>query len=77
MSPTVYEFDGIKIRIHAGDHNPPHVHVEGKGYEARFELKTMTLISNSGFSRSDISLIREQIEMRAVTLLEIWEALNG
>jgi hypothetical protein len=76
MSPTVYEFDGIKIKIHAKEHNPPHVHVEGKGCEARFDLKTLELMSNDGFSRSDISRIRKEIENRALSLLEIWEAYN-
>lgn len=77
MSPTVYEFDGIKIKIHAKEHNPPHVHVEGKGCEARFHLKTLELMSNDGFSRSDINRIRKELQNRALSLLEIWEAYNG
>lgn len=77
MSPTVYEFDGIKIKIHARDHNPPHVHVEGKGCEARFDLKTLTLVSNNGFSKADILRIQAEIQNRTLSLLEIWENLNG
>jgi hypothetical protein len=74
MSPTVYQFDGIKIKIHANDHNPPHVHVEGKGCEARFDLRTLELISNDGFSSADIDLIKKEIQARAIKLMEIWNA---
>ena len=77
MSPTIYEFDGIKVKIHARDHNPPHVHVEGKGCEARFNLKTLELLTNTGFSRSDIERIQKEIRIRVVSLLEIWEAYNA
>lgn len=76
MSPTFYEFDGIKIKIHARDHAPPHVHVEGKGHEARFDLKSLKLLSNTGFSRSDIERILKEIQIRALKLIEIWEAYN-
>ena len=77
MCPTIYEFDGIKVKIHAQDHNPPHVHVEGKGCEARFNLKTLELLTNTGFSRSDIKRIQKEIRIRAVSLLEIWETYNA
>ncbi len=76
MSPTFYEFDGIKIKVHARDHSPPHIHVEGKGHEARFDLRTLELMSNSGFSRADIKRILDEIQIRAVKLLELWEAYN-
>jgi hypothetical protein len=76
MSPVVYQFDGIKVRIHKGDHNPPHVHVEGKGHEARFDLRTLELISNDGFSRADIVRVRSELEVRALSLREIWDAYN-
>jgi hypothetical protein len=76
MSPTVFSFDKIKVRIHAGDHNPPHVHVEGKGCSAVFELGTLELLENDGFSRSDIEKIRRQLSARALTLEEVWEKLN-
>ncbi len=76
MSPTVFEFDGVKVRIHKKDHNPPHVHVEGKGYEARFDLRTMELLGNTGFSRGDIARIRAELEARALKLMEVWNAFN-
>lgn len=73
MSPTVYEFAGLKVKIHARDHNPPHVHVVGKGCEARFRLEDLELLSNDGFSRADIRKIVEALKGRALSLQEIWD----
>lgn len=72
MSPTVLEFDGIKVKIYVRDHNPPHVHVIGKGHEAIFEVPSLDLISNSGFSRADIVRILNQIGPRVIYLWEYW-----
>lgn len=32
--PTIKDFGSFKVRIHPGDHNPPHVHVVGPDFES-------------------------------------------
>jgi hypothetical protein len=38
--PIISTFFGIVIRIYFSDHNPPHLHAEYQGYEARFDIRT-------------------------------------
>lgn len=76
MSVTVYRFAGITVKIHGDDHNPPHIHAIGKGFEARFEIKTLKLMTNTGFSRADIRRIRTELKKRVISAMEIWNDLN-
>ena len=39
--PTVRRFANCKIAIHADNHIPPHFHIEGRGFRAVVEIKTM------------------------------------
>jgi len=66
---TVVTFHGVKIRVNPRDHNPPHIHVEGNGGAARFNIKTMKWMESSGFTKSDLTIIEAVIERRIV---EIW-----
>jgi hypothetical protein len=73
MSPTVFQFSGIKIRIHLKDHNPPHVHVEGKGSVAVFLLETLEILHNDGFSRADVARIELELWKRHEDLKRSWD----
>ena len=39
--PTIRRFANCKISIYAGDHMPPHFHIEGRGFRVLVEIKTM------------------------------------
>jgi Domain of unknown function (DUF4160) len=54
----------------------PHVHVLGKGFEARFDLNTLELLTNTGFSRADIKKIRDHLQVRLISLKEMWNEYN-
>lgn len=41
--PTVHRFANCKIAIYADDHNPPHFHIEGRGFRVIVEIETMTV----------------------------------
>ena len=62
MSPTVYEAKNLKFKVHFKDHNPPHVHVEGRGVEAVFSLKTFECLENNGFSARAIGQISQVVQ---------------
>jgi hypothetical protein len=72
MSPTVFESKRLKFKVHFKDHNPPHVHVEGPGAEAVFDLDGCHCIQNSGFSEKAIRQIEKQIIEKKQLFLEVW-----
>lgn len=39
--PTIRRFANSKIAIYADDHDPPHFHIEGRGFRAVVEIETM------------------------------------
>lgn len=72
MSPTVHEAKSLKFKIYFRDHNPPHVHVEGRGAEAVFELSSCKCIENNGFSLQAINKIEKLIREKKERFLEAW-----
>lgn len=71
MGQVVY-FNGVSIRVNPRDHKPAHVHVTGKGGNARFNLETMTWMDHDGFTRSDLRAIEEVITRRREECMEEW-----
>ncbi|MFQ5739842.1 MAG: DUF4160 domain-containing protein [Acidobacteriota bacterium] len=43
--PEISRFYGIVIRLYFADHNPPHLHAEYSGHEARIDINTLAVIS--------------------------------
>jgi len=41
--PTIRRFARCKIAIYADDHNPPHFHIEGRGFRAIVEIDTFVV----------------------------------
>jgi hypothetical protein len=41
--PTIRRFANCKIAIYADDHDPPHFHIEGRGFRAIIEIETMNV----------------------------------
>ena len=70
--PTVIEYLGLKFKINANDHNPPHVHVEGRGCSVRISLKSIKVMSIDGFSRSDLKRILEVVRFYQKELMGAW-----
>jgi len=42
--PTIQRFGNCKIAIYAGDHPPPHFHIEGRGWRATVEIETLAVL---------------------------------
>ena len=70
--PTVLEYFGLKFKINVNDHNPPHVHVEGRGCSLRIDLSKLKVMGINGFSRHDLRKILEVVEFYQKELLEAW-----
>ncbi len=73
MSPTVFVFESLKFKINAKDHNPPHVHVEGKGASIRIKLLTLDFMDDeTEFSKRALERILAEVTTRKDELLEEW-----
>lgn len=69
---TVDSFCGIKIKVNARDHNPPHCHVEGNGGKARYNIVTMEWMESEGFTAADRNRIEIVIKRRIQEIRELW-----
>ena len=73
MSPVVFYFESLKFKINANDHNPPHVHIEGRGAKIRINLLTLQFMdAKTGFSNRTLELILEEVTRRQNELTEEW-----
>ena len=53
--PTVLYKNGFRFYFYSLEHEPIHVHIEGKGGYAKYDLENMKLISNNGIKSNDLS----------------------
>ncbi len=71
--PTLLNIGAYRFFCYAGDRDePPHVHVERDGDEAKFWLDPIRLQSNRGFSRIEINRIQKLVEKYQDQLLGGW-----
>lgn len=74
MSPVVFVFESLKIKINANDHNPPHVHIEGNGTSVRINLLTLDFMdTQTDFSQGTLDRIMSEVIKRKDELMEEWE----
>jgi hypothetical protein len=79
--PTVLVFQGLDVRIYTNDHQPAHVHVVGRGCEAKFQLNCpggpVEVVENFGFSRREIRQILTALLAAVTQLCEKWRRIHG
>ena len=68
--PILSKFNGIIIRMYWRDHNPPHIHVEYKDYEASITLNGE--INTGELPRRELRLVRAWIELRRAEIEANW-----
>jgi len=74
MAPTLFIYESLKFKINARDHNPPHVHIEGKSASVRINLQTLDFMdSKTSFSRRTLDRIMVEVVNRKEMLMEEWE----
>ena len=74
MAPVVFRFESLKFKINANDHNPPHVHVEGKGATVRINLETLDFMDDrTEFDNGTLQEILAQVIVRQDELKKEWE----
>lgn len=79
--PTVLNIFGLRVVIYPNDHRPAHVHVQGKGCEAVFNLHCPdgppVLRENYGFSQRELGKIVDALDSALVQLCAHWRAIHG
>lgn len=79
--PTVHRFDGLRVVIYPNDHRPAHVHVKGADGEAVFNLRCPKgppeLRESYGFSRPQLSRIKDALAAVLAVLCDEWRRIHG
>ncbi|NHZ95335.1 DUF4160 domain-containing protein [Massilia sp. CCM 8734] len=79
--PTVLTMFGLRVVIYPNDHRPAHVHVQGKEYEAVFNLNCPDgppqLRENYGFSQRELGKIAAALVKNLALLCAQWRGIHG
>ncbi len=76
--PTILRSGSYRFFFYSGDRSePPHVHVESAGGEAKFWLLPVRLHSSEGFSRVELARLQQMIEDHKDDLLGSWNEFFG
>ena len=60
--PELFRMFGLRFFFFSNEHLPIHVHVRNADGSAKFEIKPLRLIENSGIKSKDIHLAESIIE---------------
>jgi hypothetical protein len=77
---TVHRALGCRFVIYLNDHEPAHVHVVGRGCEAKVQLEGPTgpeLVWQAGFGYGDLRQIMAEVQRERDRLLARWRDIHG
>ena len=79
--PTVLMIFGLRVVIYPNDHRPAHVHVQGNGCEAVFNLHCPDgppdVQENYGFSKKELVKIADALSNNMFDLCAKWKVIHG
>ena len=76
--PTLLRAYGFRFHFYAADlSEPPHVHVDGHGGEAKFWLDNVEIAFARGLSRRDLAKVRTVVIENRGDMLEVWRGYLG
>ena len=73
---TVLREAGMRFVIYTDDHEPAHAHVYGDG-EARINILDLTVLSNRGMNKRDLSVALTIVQANKRLFIEKWESIPG
>lgn len=73
---TVLRAAGMRFVIYTDDHEPAHAHVYGDG-EARISILDLTVLSNRGMNKRDLSVALTIVQANKRLFIEKWESIHG
>lgn len=70
--PEISRFFGIVIRLHFGDHHPPHFHAAYQGNEVEIDIRTLAVLDGRIAVRA-LGLVMEWTSLHQAELAAAWE----
>lgn len=74
--PTVLQEQGYRFFFYSNEHLPKHIHVLGKGGEAKIELNSLILIYNFNLKKKDLKVIMEIVSRKRFYFLRKWDEFH-
>jgi len=73
--PEVFRFYGFSFFFYSKEHEPLHVHVEGNGGKARYDLVGDEFVLNSVYNikKNDLKRIEVVIDDNKDIIIKMWE----
>ena len=76
--PTVLVVEGFRFFFFSNEgQEPPHIHIQAAGDQAKFWLEPLRLAANYGFAARDLNEIERIIREHQAELLEAWHDYFG
>ncbi len=75
--PLIKDFGSFKIRIHPGDHNPPHVHVVGPEFETLIKIADGNAFKGDVLPKPVAVKVEKFIAGQRDFLTAEWERASG
>lgn len=73
---TLLRAAGMRFVIYTDDHEPAHLHVYGDG-EVRIDIVHLSLITNRGMSKRDVTRALDIILEHRAMFLSKWNEMHG
>lgn len=70
--PELFRMFGIRFFFFSNEHLPIHVHIKNADGTAKFEVKPIKLIENSGIKNKDLNLAESIIEENEDIIIGKW-----
>jgi Domain of unknown function (DUF4160) len=79
--PAIFRYKGFRFFFYSNEgspREPVHVHVTGKGNEAKYWLEPeVSLASSDGFDAKELRELQEVVEQQATLIKERWNEHFG
>ncbi len=72
--PTVLRWRGYRFFFYSNEGSePPHIHIEKDGAEAKFWLEPVALVKQVGLSQRDARILEEKVNAEQAAFKEAWD----
>lgn len=75
--PTVHLEKGFRFFFYSNEHLPKHIHVEGKGGEAKIDLESLTWMYKYNFKKQDLNAVLEIVKQHRFYFLKKWDEFHA
>lgn len=73
---TIHRLGRVRIVVYAGDHAPPHFHIQGPGFAVAVDMDTLDILAASPQARGHEEALR-WAAANGNAIREAWDRLNG